>query len=501
MFKKPKKFYITTPIYYVNDRPHLGHAYTTIAADVLKRYRVLRSDRVFLLTGTDEHGAKIEAAAEKKGQTPQQLCNENAEIFKETWKGLNVSYDNFIRTTDNRHIKTVKKILEILHKKGFIYKGTYEGLYCRGCEQYKTDSDLIDGKCSEHKIEPELIKEESYLFKLSQFQDELIKKIENNEFEIAPEERKNEALNFLRQGLKDISISRQKVKWGIPLPFDKNFTAYVWVDAFLNYLTGLNWEGNPQKLPEFWPSDLQLMGKDILRVHATIWPALLLSLGIPLPKKIFVHGYFTLNGQKMSKSLGNVIWPDEMVKKFGVDATRYLLLTACHFGQDGDISWEKLTEKYNADLANGVGNLINRVLTLIEKKFDGKIPKSSKSEPDLLIEKINNYDKLLTDLKIDQVLKEIMSICSDLDNRIDKEKIYQADSLILSDALYIFAETIRIWAWLISPFLPETADKIFEQLGLDPKKEKKKKFEDAIKWGGLKPGTKIKKGKPLFPRI
>ena len=477
---KKKKFYITTPIYYVNARPHLGHSYTTIAADVLARYHRSRTEKVFFLTGTDEHGAKVEKAAQKAGKSPVQICDENSESFKKIWKKLNISYDNFIRTTDPNHIRSVQRALQILYDKKFIYKGIYEGLYCVGCEQYKTKSDLIDGKCPEHLTKPEIMREESYLFRLSQFEKVLRKKIESDEFEIKPKERKNEVLGFLKQGLQDISISRQRVKWGIPLPFDKEYTAYVWVDAFLNYLTGLGWKGEPKKIPEFWPPDLQLMSKDILRVHSTIWPALLLALDMPLPRRLFIHGYFTVNGQKMSKSLGNVIWPEEMIEKFGVDATRYLLLSSCSFGKDSDISWERLVEKYNSDLASGLGNLAARVLTLAEKTKTQK-PKTKitnqKSEVNKIIQKTwRSYKDALEGFRLDEALEEIWGLISFCDKYIEQKRPWEKSKnqlSVINNLLFALASI----AQMLKPFLPETSEEILKQLE-----------------------TK-QKGKPLFPRV
>ncbi len=358
------KFYITTPIYYVNDKPHIGHAYTTVAADVLARWHRSLGEQVFFLTGTDEHGVKVAQAAQQAGQSEREFCDGKAEDFKNAWQLLNIQYDNFIRTTDPTHEAAVQKVLQALYDKNLIYKGEYEGLYCSGCEQYKIADDLLDGKCPDHQIEPQRMKEESYFFKLSHFQKELEKRIAGDELKIEPKERKNEVLSFIKSGLTDISISRQNVSWGIPLPFDSKFTTYVWVDAFLNYLTGLGWDpvrssngdhgASGEKIPpnplaslkrersgpflkgetwgDFWPPDIQLMSKDILRVHATIWPSLLLALQLPLPRRIFVHGFFTIEGQKMSKSLGNVIWPEQLVQKFGADGARYLLLAATPFG-------------------------------------------------------------------------------------------------------------------------------------------------------------------------
>lgn len=487
---KKKKFYITTPVYYINARPHLGHSYTTITADVLARYCRLQNKKVFFLTGTDEHGAKIEKTAQEKDKSPQQLCNENSKLFKRAWRNLNISYDNFIRTTNSDHIKAVQRVLQILYNKKLIYKGTYKGLYCLGCEQYKTKSDLINGKCPDHQIKPEIIKEENYLFKLSRFENLLRKKITSNEFEIKPEQRKREVLGFLKKGLQDISISRQKVKWGIPLPFDKKHTTFVWVDAFLSYLTGLGWNGNPENLPAFWPPDLQLMAKDILRVHASVWPALLLALEIPLPKKLLIHGYFTIDGQKMSKSLGNVIQPEELVEKFGADAARYLLLSSCSFGKDGDISWKKLFEKYNVDLAGGLGNLAARIITLAIKTKNRE-PRIKIKDQNSAIKKViqgtwRNYKRFLDLREFDKTLKEVWELISFCDRYIEKKKLWKKSENQLSainDLLIILTNI----AQMLQPFLPKTAGKISKQLG--------------AKLNNQEWRFKVKKDKILFPRI
>lgn len=482
-----EKFYITTPIYYVNDRMHLGHAYTTIAADVLARYHRQKGQKTFFLTGTDEHGGKIEQTAKELGKNPKQLCDENSQKFKEGWKKLNIYYDNFIRTTDPHHKKAVTKTLEILYEKKLIYKGVYRGLYCLGCEQYKTKNDLVGGRCPEHDKKPEVMEEESYLFKLSEFGKELEEKIRNDELQIRPKERKTEVLEFLKKGLKDISISRKKVKWGIPLPFAPKLTAYVWIDAFLNYLTGIGWEGEPGKLPDFWPANIQLMAKDIIRVHATIWPALLLGLGIPLPKQLFVHGYFTIDGQKMSKSLGNVIWPEQLIEKFGVDATRYLLLSACPFGRDGDISWKKLEEKYNADLAKGIGNLVSRFATVAARgdpKYEIKIEEIHHNE---FYPKVNEvrrkYDEALKELGINKALSVVWELISFCDQYIEKERVWEKDKKCLLCLLYALGEIAK----MLEPFMPDTSGKILNQIGLK---------ENGKAWI-----FNVKRGKPLFPRL
>lgn len=464
------KFYITTPIYYVNDRPHIGHAYTTIAADVLSRWHKQKGEKVFFLTGTDEHGAKVAQAAAVAEKSEQKFVDEKAAAFKNAWQKLNINYDNFLRTTDENHIKAVKKTLQELYDRKFIYKGEYEGLYCVGCEQYKTKDDLLGGKCPEHNEEPVLMKEESYFFKLSQFQKPLEQKISSGELKIEPEERRNEVMSFLKSGLKDISISRKNVKWGIPLSFDRNFSCYVWVDAFLNYLTGLGWDGQTGKTSEFFPPDIQLMSKDILRVHATIWPALLLALELPLPKKLFIHGYFTVNGQKMSKSLGNVIWPEDLVEKFGTDGTRYLLLSSLSYGQDGDISWEKLIEKYNADLANGLGNLVSRVV-----KLNGGIGAKVERKKS----KIKNLDKLFEEIKLKEILDKIWQQVAWANKYIEEKKLWELVKTDPKEGKKVLENLISLISGIgevISPFMPETSEKIFAQL-------------------------EISKSEPIFPRI
>jgi len=531
----PKKFYITTPIYYVNDVPHIGHTYTTIAADVLARYHRMIGDKVFFLTGTDEHGAKVAEKAKEQGKESKQFVDEVAAKFQFAWDELNISNDNFIRTTDPEHIKAVQNCLQYLYDKGDIYKGKYEGLYCKGCEQYKSEKDLVNGKCPEHNVVPEKMSEECYMFKLSKYQDELLDKIKKDEFKISPMARKNEVVSFYeKQGLNDIAFSRKNVKWGVALPWDKSHTAYVWADAFLNYLTGLPSFATPSveatdvkkategkvenslhsiALAKEWPADAHIMAKDILRVHATIWPAMLLALGLPLPKQLFIHGYFLIDGQKMSKSLGNVIAPEDLVKKYGVDGTRYLLMSATTFGNDGDIGWKKFDEKYNADLANGLGNLVARSVTLVEKMqnacpialHQGRRAKvKMQNDNEKLKIGWGNYINNLDSIMIDKALEVINSEIKFLDNYITENKpwemIKNKDEQIGS-VMYNILERLRHIAWMVWPFMPETAEKIWQSLGLDAGKEMEKDFDEAIKWGGLKFDTKVKKSEALFPRI
>jgi len=447
---RKKTFYITTPIYYVNAEPHIGSAYTTIAADVLARWHRLQNEKVFFLTGTDEHGQKIQEIAEEKGLQPKQFVDQITQKFKDVFKLLNVSNDHFIRTTDKEHEKEVQRIVQQLYDNKYIYKGHYETEYCVGCEQYKTKSELLDGLCPLHKTKPQVIKEESYLLKLSTFQKELLSLIESGEYEILPIKRRNEVIAFIKEGLQDISISRKKskVSWGIELPFDKEHTTFVWVDAFWNYITGLQAK-NVEKA--FWPPTVQLMANDILRVHATIWPALLLATKNKLPKTLFIHGYFTVDGQKMSKSLGNVISPVELAKKYGSESVRYYFFRNIAFGEDGDVSEESLVERHNNELANKLGNLVSRVSTLAEQHG---LEKALPLETALLLKKVSAHFERY---ELDRALSEIFSFIDSINTFVqdnkpwetkDKKIIYQASSAIKDASI------------LLSPFLPETAKKI-----------------------------------------
>lgn len=452
------KFYITTPIYYVNAKPHIGHAYTTVAADVLARFNKLQGERVFFLTGSDEHGLKIQKKAEEVSKNPQEFVDEISGEFRNLWGRLNIQYDNFIRTTDEKHKQAVQKVLQTLYDQGAIYKGEYAGLYCVGCEQFKSENELVDGKCPDHNTVPEKSKEECYLLKLAEIQKELIAKIENNEFQIAPEKYRNEILSFLKnQELKDISVSRKNIQWGIPLPFDPEHTTYVWVDAFLNYLTGLEWNGDEKKIPEFFPPETQLIGKDILRVHATIWPAILLHLNLPLPKLLFTHGHILSGGKKMSKTLGNVITIEEMLEKFGPDGTRYLLLSAGTFGEDVDVTMERLTEKYNADLANGLGNLVSRVVKLAQiSNLQFTISNEISTSND-------QFSNLLVALKLNEALGYVWDIIREDNKYIDDHKPWElakADQKKFEEVMLKLLADLQVIAYHLAPFMPNTAEKI-----------------------------------------
>lgn len=478
-----KKFYITTPIYYANAEPTVGSAYTTIAADVLARWHSLSGENVFFLTGTDEHGQKIQETAEKAEVKPKEFVDKIAVKFKQAFKLLNISNNNFLRTTDPEHEKEVKKILQELYDKKFIYKGHYEAYYCVGCEQYLTESDLVDGKCPLHNREPELRKEETYLFKLSSFQDKLLDLIKTGKYCILPKKKRKEIITFIESGLKDISISRPKkrIYWGIELPFDKEHTCFVWVDAFWNYLTGLE---NKKNFSKFWPPNVQLMAKDIFRVHATIWPALLLALDYELPKTLFIHGYFTINGQKISKSLGNTIDPICLINKYGADSLRYFLIRNIPFGQDGDFSEKALVDRHNNELANKLGNLISRVAALAEKygieKCENKLIKKLKLKE--IEEKFESYE-------LDKVLNLIFEFIDNCNEFVQENEIWKTKD---KKKLYELCDSIKAIGILLYPFIPETCEKISKQFGF------KISFDEIKKPLKI---SKIKKGEILFKKI
>jgi len=458
------KYYITTPIYYINDVPHIGHAYTTIAADVLARFHKAKGEDVFFLTGTDEHGAKIAQAAKTAAKEPKEFVDGLVPAFKEAWQKLNIKYSEFFRTTDPEHEKIVVEIIAKLNERGLIEKKKYEGLYCVGCERYLKPEELVDGKCPDHKTEPARQSEENYFFKLSNYAKQLEGLIENDQLIIEPQSRKNEVLGKIKQGLEDVSISRSAVEWGIKFPGDPSQTIYVWVDALLNYYTATKIY-DQEKL---WPADLHLMAKDILWFHAIIWPAMLLALDLPLPKKIFAHGFFTVGGQKMSKSLGNVLDPVALVNKYGADAIRYAVLREFPFGEDGDVSEEKIADRY-LELANNIGNLVQRTISMIVRY---QIPKSNPPAGGQISNKLSNpnieTEKQIEQLRFHEALIEIMKFAEEANKYIAQNepwKLAKEDKKgELEKVLTKSFEDIAEIAESIAPFMPETSAKIKSQL-------------------------------------
>lgn len=447
------RFFITTPIYYVNDNPHIGHAYTTLAADVLARYWRRRGAEVFFLTGTDEHGSKIAQAAKKQNKSPKEFVDSVVVKYKAAWSVLNISYDNFIRTTEAHHEKFVSDFVQKLYDNGEIYKDKYAGLYCVGCEEYKDAAELEKGKiCPLHQTECQMVEEEIYFFKLSKYQNQLMELIQGKKLEISPPARQNEVFQFLaKEPLKDLAISRSKVEWGISLPWDKNQTIYVWVDALLNYISGGK---------GLWPPTLQLMAKDIFRFHAIIWPAMLLAAGYELPEKLFIHGYFTIDGQKMSKTLGNVIDPTEIAKVYGTDCLRYFIFREVPFGQDGDFSVDRFEKRYQADLANDLGNLLQRVLTMKNKyQIDWAYKISAKT--------YHEINAAMEELRFSDALNLIWAMISEANVRIEAERPWElakTNPQRLAQLIGGLLTSLSDVAGLIEPFMPETSRKIIGQL-------------------------------------
>ena len=504
------KFYITTAIAYTSRKPHIGNSYEIVMTDAIARYKRLQGYDVFFQTGTDEHGQKIEEIAAAEGSTPNQHVDRVAGEIKDICDLLNTTYDKFIRTTDPDHEKVIQKIFKKLYDQGDIYKGHYEGMYCTPCESFWTESQLVDGKCPDCGREVKPAREEAYFLKLSKYQKQLEEYIESNENFIYPESRKKEMLNnFIKPGLQDLCVSRTSFKWGIPVDFDPGHVDYVWLDALANYITGIGYDpdGSSELYKKFWPADVHIIGKDIVRFHTIYWPIMLMALGEPLPKQVFGHPWLLFGTDKMSKSRGNVIYADDLVELFGVDAVRYYLLAEMPYASDGSITYENMIERYNADLANTLGNLVNRTVAMTNKYFDGVVQPGDETEAidgelkSLAVETVGKADKLLAEYRVSDTLDAIFALAKRCNKYIDETTPWslakdESKKARLGTVLYNLLESIRFTAVLLSPFLPDTADKILAQLNTDIKD-----YDSLSEFGALKAGKQVGKAEPIFARI
>jgi methionyl-tRNA synthetase len=517
---RPKTFYVTTPIYYVNDVPHIGHAYTTVAGDVLARWHRQKGESVWFLTGTDEHGQKVLRTAEANGATPQAWVDNLVETsWKPNWRALNISNDDFIRTTESRHGERVQKFLTGLKEAGFIYAGKYEGPYCVGCEEFKLAADLLvrgdERLCPIHGKPVEMVNENNWFFKLSEFVEPLLQHYRENPESLQPESARNEVVSFLESGVTDISISRSTFDWGIKVPWDTEQVFYVWFDALLNYATAIGLGDDPaseggRKFAEMWPADVHLVGKDILRFHAIIWPAMLMAAGLATPRKVFAHGWLLVGGEKMSKSKLTGIPPSQITDHFGVDAFRYYFLRAIPFGNDGSFSWEDMQARYTSELANDFGNLASRLAAMIVKYCDGVIPVVSRDErlAEALAATVNQADVAITDLDFQGAIVAIMDFCKQVNGFVTIKEPWilakdYANKAELDAVLYNTADSLRALAVLLNAVMPETCEILWESLGANTSigALKDQKIADVSRWGQLPAGSVITKSESLFPRL